>query len=183
MWTEVGFEVLHADWPAYPLGRGYKAALAVLSDYPQGTSFYPLDSIDMCTLFLAGDQPDKDPLSRNRLHVAIWDDDLRECSRMGFLEGLTDLQETFLQYSSDAITLTRKGHDGALINELTFNLHPRILGGVEDLLYSGRFGTAIREASILLEEALRSLVPTASSDYGQRLVDPSAASASRSVGA
>ena len=55
MWTEGGFSVLHADWPAYPKGAGYKHAIAALADAVY--RFYPLDNIDQCTLFLVDREP------------------------------------------------------------------------------------------------------------------------------
>jgi hypothetical protein len=46
MWTKGGFEVLHANWSAYPPGRGLEQALATLADFPPGTIFYGVDTID-----------------------------------------------------------------------------------------------------------------------------------------
>src|SRR5262245_29297320 len=82
MRCEAGFVVLHADWPAYPLGHGLRPSIASLAEYPAKTRFWPIDRIDQCTLFVAGDVPKKDPYNEGLFHVAIWDEDLVELTQM-----------------------------------------------------------------------------------------------------
>src|SRR5262249_35060443 len=56
-----GFEILHADWPAYPRGHGIRSTLNALAEYPRNTRFFPIDNIDQCTLFAVGEKPKQDP--------------------------------------------------------------------------------------------------------------------------
>lgn len=64
--TSAGVVAIHADWPVYPVEHGWLVALASLGSFPDGTAFSPLDDIDRCLLFLAGNViADKaDPSSR-----------------------------------------------------------------------------------------------------------------------
>jgi hypothetical protein len=78
-----GFEVLHADWPAYPAGHGWELALRCLAVFPQGVRFRQLDDIDQCRLFIAvGSGPCLEPIGdlydQKWFHVAIWTRDLIE---------------------------------------------------------------------------------------------------------
>ncbi|MBI3611154.1 MAG: hypothetical protein HY204_10705 [Nitrospirae bacterium] len=84
MWTGSRFEILHADWPAYPRGHGITITLRVLAEYPRDTEFFSIDSIDQCTLFAVGEKPKQDPYGLQHLHVAVWDDDLRACASAGY---------------------------------------------------------------------------------------------------
>src|SRR2546422_3952053 len=61
MWTDAGFEILHADWPAYPRGHGIRTTLSALAEYPGNTRFFPIDNIDQCTLFAVNEKPKQDP--------------------------------------------------------------------------------------------------------------------------
>jgi hypothetical protein len=98
MWTSGGFEVLHADWPGYPWGHGVRAALASLADYPTGTRFYQLDSIDYCSLFSAGRKPPSNVTNDASIfYVALWEEDLREGARRKLFAGIGDEKE-FLRH-------------------------------------------------------------------------------------
>ena len=71
-----GIEVLHADWPAYPLGHGRRAALLTLAEYPNGTEFIRDDNIDHCTLMSVGRELTTRSGMPVHLFVAAWDRDL-----------------------------------------------------------------------------------------------------------
>lgn len=50
-----GIIAIHADWPNYQGGVGWEIALRELSYHPKGTSFYEIDDIDKCMLFINQD--------------------------------------------------------------------------------------------------------------------------------
>ncbi len=168
MWTEVGFEILHADWPAYPRGHGITITLSALAEYPRETRFFPVDNIDQCTLFVVGEKPKEAPYGPQHLHVAVWDDDLRACASAGYVEGVRD-EDEFLTFPNGSMQLTQKGVNGATIDAL---LGPALNSLEEDIidhLHEARYDTAVREASLRVEIALRraSGLP----DHGRRLVE------------
>jgi len=146
MWTNTGFEVLHADWPAYPNGHGYKQVLAALADFPADTNFYPVDNIDRCTLFVAGKMPKKDPYHKDLYHVAIWDEDLRECASREFIEGV-GIGREYIEYLLGYISVSPTGMHAILINELTYDINPALISQVEDLLYLHHYDDAVRRAT------------------------------------
>ena len=63
MIDEHSIKILHADWPAYPVGQGFRQALRAFGEFPSSTRFYPIDQVDMCTLFVVGKMPEKEPLN------------------------------------------------------------------------------------------------------------------------
>lgn len=171
--TDHGFEVLHANWPAYPKGHGLDAALLSLSDYPDDTEFYSVDSIDHCTLFLVDKKPERghDIYSAQSLHVAIWDEDVLRLSRQGLIERSSPeargpLEEIRLH---EAIVLTATGRSWAVILELTADVHRDLLDRAMNHLRNRHYDTAIRDASVLLEGALKNALGTGK--FGQQLVD------------
>ena len=169
MWTSKGFEVLHADWPAYPSGHGYKQALATLADFPADVEFYPIDHIDRCTLFVAGKMPKKNPYDQNLYHVAIWDEDLRKCANRDFIEGVGFAGE-YIEYPLGYISVSPTGAHAILLNELTYDINPSIMSQVEDLLYSHHYDDAVRRATVYIEDRLRIAIRVDSSDYGEGLL-------------
>lgn len=82
---------IHADWPIYPPGIGWKVALKTLGNFPDGTIFYEVDDIDRCKL-LMNKEPQKlsDPFDSNCYHIAIWHEDLVELKDKGLVEGVID---------------------------------------------------------------------------------------------
>jgi hypothetical protein len=170
MWTDSGFEVLHADWPAYPRGHGIATALTALAEYPRGTKFFPIDKIDQCTLFVIGDKPKENPLGSQHLHVAIWDDDLRGCASAQFVEGVRDEgKDEFLTFPDGFIQLAEKGVDVAIINALLGPAANSLQHEIIEHLYDARYHSAVREASLGVEIALRSA--SGLPDHGRRLVE------------
>jgi uncharacterized protein Ymh len=167
MWTQSGFEVVHAKWPAYPVGHGRRAALYTLAEYPPGTKFFDVDNIDGCTLFSVGSQRRPAGSGLEHLFVAVWDEDLRELAKAGLIEGVTDLEEDFLRYPQKYIEPTPKAAHLALIYELTAGIHPEILDRVDEFLEINRCDAAVREASILLERAIRALVGNTKANANQ----------------
>jgi hypothetical protein len=159
MWTESAFEVLHADWPAYPLAHGLRAALYTLADYPASTRFFNVDNIDACTLFSVNRKLLASARNPEHLWVAVWDDDLKELSRLQLVDGISGDDEGFLSFAGGCLEVSSAGRRLALVYELTAGVHPEILDRVDEFLRLGRFDTAVREASILVEQALRSCVP------------------------
>ena len=75
--TSQGVIAIHADWPMYPFEHGWKEALLAFGSLPRGTSFFQIDDIDQCLLFVAGVTPPKqDPYDSRFSHVAAWHEDL-----------------------------------------------------------------------------------------------------------
>jgi len=86
---EDGFEVLHADWPNYPLGHGWEIALKTIGNFPEDTFFYEIDDIDYCKLFVSTEPTGKkDILSGEFLHIASWHEDLIALKNMNLIEGV-----------------------------------------------------------------------------------------------
>jgi len=170
MWTASGFEVLHADWPAYPIAHGLRAALYTLADYPASTQFFNADNIDACTLFSVNRKLKTNTRNPEHLWVAVWDEDLRELSRSQLIDGVSTDDEQFLSFSSDFIEVSALGRRLALVYELTAGVHPKIAGRVDEFLRLGRFDTAVRESSILVEQELRSCVQGSKHQSASELV-------------
>jgi hypothetical protein len=170
MWTRSGFKVLHAKWPAYPIGEGRRAALCILAEYPAGIKFFNADQIDRCTLFSVGSQRHPDKSVPEHLFLAIWDDDLRELSKAGLIEGVSGVEDEFLWLPNGYIALTPKRSHVALTYELTAAVHPKILNRVDEFLEIDRCDAAVREASILLEQAIGILVGDVAK-RGKELID------------
>jgi len=168
-WKDTGFEVLHADWPAYPVAHGLWPALQTFAEFPLGTRFWNLDQIDQSTLFFVGDKRPTDAFAPHFLHVAVWDDDLRVCNRRGYVAGIQDNEGTDLYFPDGPMTLTEEGAHASLIRELTQDVDATLLSKVEDHLYSKQYGTAVREAAICVEMKMRQAVN--SPLYGMQLVD------------
>jgi hypothetical protein len=164
-----GAMVLHADWPAYPSGPGRWTLLETLAEYPVGTQFYPIDHIDHCRLFVVGRLPSKDPLSRQHLHIAIWDDDLRVAAGSGYLDGLQVDDEGLLEIRSKCLTLTSAAGHSILLHELTVGTPADLLEHVWSDLEAHRFDTAVRDSCVRLEVALKRAGGVEA--FGQRLVD------------
>ena len=168
MLTDVGFEVLHADWPAYPIGHGLRPALQTLAEFPFGTRFWELDQIDQCCLFIVGHKPDDNAFASHFFHVAVWNDDLRDCGRRGYVAGIQD-EGTHFYFPDGAMTLTGRGAQAALIHELTRDVAADLLAKIESHLFSEQYDTAVREVTICVELAMR--CATNSSLHGMHLVD------------
>jgi hypothetical protein len=139
MWTESGFEVLHADWPAYPIAHGVRAALYTLADYPTSTEFYSVDNIDACTLFFVNRKLQTSARNPEHLWAAVWDDDLRELSRSGLVDGIANLDDDLLVFPDRFIEVSSAARRLALVYELTAGVHPKILTHVDEFLRSERF--------------------------------------------
>jgi hypothetical protein len=165
-----GFEILHANWPAYPTGHGIKNALSVLADFPSNTEFFAIDNIDQCTLFVAGKMPKENEFDKNLFHVALWDEDLRDMAQKGFLFAVSVIDDR-VEFHEGYLSLSDLGQHAILISELAYDVHPEIMGLVEDFLYQDRYDTAIREAAVLLESRLREFSKSKSTEYGQQLID------------
>lgn len=159
MVSEGLIEILHADWPAYPVGEGRRSLVKALAEYPDETQFHPIDNIDLCSLYVVGQRPTKDPYGPNYLHVALRDKDVQDCAGAG----LVHLQD------DGALTLTESGHRYALVLELTLGVREDLLAEVFEFLNGQRHDTAVREAAIRLELALRRISNLKSN--GQKLVN------------
>jgi hypothetical protein len=171
MWTESGFEILHADWPAYPIAHGLRAALYTFGDYPTSTRFFSVDNIDACTLFSVNRKLQTSARNPEHLWVAVWDDDLRELSQLKLVDGVSGDDEGFLSFADGAIEVTAAGTRLALIYELTAGVRREILDRVDEFLRLGRYDTAVREASILVEQTLRAGVSTSKHQAASELVN------------
>jgi len=76
---------IHANWPIYPGGIGWKIGLRNLGNFPVKTTFFEVDDIDGCMLFL-----NSNPTSniKNSLNVALWHEDLIELQINGYIDGV-----------------------------------------------------------------------------------------------
>ena len=82
---------IHADWPIYPSGIGWKIALKTLGNFPNNTIFHEVDDIDRCKLLLTQDPQNlTDPFDSNLYHVAVWHEDLVELKNKGFINGVIE---------------------------------------------------------------------------------------------
>jgi hypothetical protein len=91
-------EVLHADWPVYPAGHGWRVALQSLAVFPTKISFRRIDDIDRCYLLVAvGSGPCLEPAGdlydAKWFHVAVWHEDLFELHQRGLISGVSLLTE------------------------------------------------------------------------------------------
>ncbi|HLY20848.1 MAG TPA: hypothetical protein VKT83_00105 [bacterium] len=115
MQYEFGLEVLHADWPVYPAGRGWETALGTLGVFPSDWRFFHIDEIDQCTLFVCaryGTKFPKAPFDLDFFHVAVWDEDLLELHCRGLVAGLSVLtayQAAFAYYEKVKDMITSSG--------------------------------------------------------------------------
>jgi len=167
-WTHSGFQVLHADWPAYPSGHGVRAALAALSDFPDDIDFFPIDRIDNCTLFVVGTVKG-DEFSKNHFHVALEDNDIRELARSGYISGVSVSDQRELEYDNGGVSLTYDGHHASLYFELSKDFQPGVANKIEDLVLQRHYDTAVRESALLLEVHLQEL--TGLAEFGQNLLN------------
>lgn len=170
LWSDSGFEVLHADWPAYPRGHGLRAGLSALAEFPSSTPFYRIDSVDQCSLFLVGRKADRKAFDKALFHVAIWDDDLREGATKRLFAGITASVD-YLEFDRDAFTVTPAGEEVTLLFELTRRVHSDLFSAVEPLLFIRRYDSAVREACIILENQLRSNAPELDKLNGHQLIN------------
>ncbi|HYI01122.1 TIGR02391 family protein [Hyalangium sp.] len=90
--TSEGVILIHANWPMYPAEHGWRVALASLGQFPAEETFYAIDDIDMCFLFLVGEPSNvKDPFDEELFHVAVWWSDVEELLRQGYVTSTSGL--------------------------------------------------------------------------------------------
>lgn len=113
------FEVLHADWPVYPKGHGWRLALQSLAVFPTDVHFEKIDDIDRCFLLVAvGSGPSLVPrgdlYDPKWFHVAVWHEDALELDRRGLIEGITirSQYEAALDYYNKYKNVLFKSEDG-----------------------------------------------------------------------
>lgn len=89
-----GIIAIHADWPTYPPGLGWKIALQTFGNFPNDTFFYEVDDIDRCKL-LINQNPEKlkDPYDYSHFHLAIWHEDLITLKSKGLIDGVLEKTE------------------------------------------------------------------------------------------
>ncbi|WP_162055897.1 hypothetical protein [Pontibacter pamirensis] len=85
---------IHADWPIYPTGAGWKVALKTIGNFPFGTEFYQIDDIDKCKLLL-NQNPEQltDCFDYKHYHSAVWHEDLIELKNKGYIVGVDAVSE------------------------------------------------------------------------------------------
>lgn len=98
IYDDGNFEVMHADWPVYPAGHGWRVALQSLAIFPSKVNFRQIGDIDQCYLFVAagtgpGLEPKGDLRDAKWFHVAVWYDDLFELHKRGMISGISLLTE------------------------------------------------------------------------------------------
>ena len=105
-------------------------------------------------LFVVGTEPKGDPFASKYIHVAVWDDDLRACAASRYIEGVRD-DDDYLEFPSGSIRLTHKGIGAATVNALLGSELRTIEPDLLELLHEGRYETAVREACVRVEVALK----------------------------
>lgn len=93
--TSKGVIAIHADWPTFPFEHGWEQALLAFGSLPRETSFFQIDDIDQCLLFVAGVTPPKqDPYDSRRFsHVAAWHEDVVELVDRAYIDGVDLVSE------------------------------------------------------------------------------------------
>lgn len=169
---EDGYKLFSKEWPTYPLGGPHVSiAVETLAFYPRNTLFFPIDQQEASTLFVIGKKRASNLLDMNLFHTAVWDIDLIQCCRMGFVEGVVVDDNNNILFPLDSIRLTEKGHKAALVNALTSEISPQISEISKELLILGRYDTAVRDACVFLESSLRDFIQGEANDTGLKLVD------------
>jgi hypothetical protein len=81
-----GVPSIHADWPAYPMGDTWQAALINFGSFPYETVFVPIDYIDKCALLrVPGFAENLDEFDEHGFHIAVWGENLIELSNRGLI--------------------------------------------------------------------------------------------------
>jgi hypothetical protein len=86
-----GVAWIHADWPAYPMGDTWQAALINFGSFPERAVFVPIDYVDKCVLLhVQGFGAHSDKFDERGFHIAVWDENIKELSSRSFitLEGI-----------------------------------------------------------------------------------------------
>ncbi len=92
--SDNGVIAIHADWPNYPIGNSWKAALYTLGIFPDGTTFFEIDDIDKCKLLLNRNPSEiNDPYDFKYYQIAVWHEDLIELKRKGLINGIIEKSE------------------------------------------------------------------------------------------
>jgi hypothetical protein len=116
LFYEAGIEIIHANWPAYPIGHGVQAAMENLSCFSRDTIFYPIDDIDGILLCINEEPRMKEPFHPKYYHIALWHDDLHELNRIRIIsgiQGLTPWQWEFMQFENLAKSIPNPEFDPA----------------------------------------------------------------------
>lgn len=177
--TTGGFQMIHANWPAYSTGDGLVCAVSTLAEFPDRTKFFPIDWIDLFTLFVAEEKPTNDETSPTLYHVCLRDEDICELIHDGYVvgpnlipndPGTSDGCHPIIDYSpSGYLRLTDKGRHLAHVFDLTYDIEEDLLCRVRGDLIDSRYTDAVRRASVYLEERLREASGT--EKFGQKLID------------
>lgn len=106
--TSQGVIALHADWPIYPAEHGRAVALASFGQFPRGSVFRLIDDIDQCWLFVRESMSPQsgDPFDEANFHVALWQEDVHELLRCGYIVGAHEI--TFEEW----VERQRRGYEG-----------------------------------------------------------------------
>lgn len=128
-----GIIAIHANWPNYPSGIGWKIALKALGNFPRNTKFYEIDDIDRCKLLINQNPFNlKNPTNDKYYHTSIWHSDLVELHKKGFIKGIVEksdyefelikfeklkisLGDNYRQDENENLFFNIKNKDGALL--------------------------------------------------------------------
>ncbi len=94
--SNMPFEIIHADWPVYPIGHGWNFALETIACFPIGQRFYSIDDIDQVLLCLIANPKDikGDVFDSKHMHAAFWHEDLKVLFNKGFIGPIHTMSES-----------------------------------------------------------------------------------------
>jgi hypothetical protein len=127
--------------------------------------------MDACTLLAVGRKPESKARRGDIPHVAVWDQDLRTLAKSRLVDGVSESTDGFLEFPEGCVEISGDGAQLALLYELSADVHPSILERIETLLEVRRYDSAVRDASIMLEHAIKALVPESAHRHGKQLID------------
>jgi len=157
------------DWPSGPKSS-FEDTIEELADFPKETKFYKIESNNVATLFSVDQVLPKMHSAYNSFFVAIFN----KCFSEGVqLNTFTDcvIDKNVIHFPLGYFRITDNGHRLSTLSRLTLEMtiHP-IIDEVYELIVFGKYDTAIREASVRLENRIRVLCSASDKLFGINLI-------------
>lgn len=131
--TDSIYELITADWEAYPIGNTEESALENLSWFDPKTKFYKIDDICEAILFVTtnpswiekNNKNKKNPKDKNTpfdseyLHISLWHKNLLELNELGYIEGvkpMTDYEYNLVRWNNIVQAMNIKIDDEGYFN-------------------------------------------------------------------